>query len=518
MRFPGPDFNKMKRFTSLISIAMAEPAADMQGTGELLAWLEQEPDADAVADLAALQEHVRAHVGRGLGAEARRGLLERFGVRALDISGRFRSQLLAATLPLSRELHAAAVQLSATLLELAAAFGTLAGERRRGVQAADEERLVVRGLTLVGEVYALATMASAPAPAGLWRLAHGLGGGPQAVAGALTAGDAIYRRLLAVAVAQPESLTARELAWLFDFLDADGACGELSVALPQPASAGWWIDPEADAPPLALLRQAPPSGAELWYFSPTPLARALAVRLGRLEAELAEAESSGVAVDAEPFGMQDADLPLGLTRLEIVSLLRRLQVRWMAPPLRELPRRQQQYTVQVCVGLRAIWALGRGVPGQGRVLEWKVLNESPGGYAIINVSGMDEAIAAGGALALRRDASEPWSVCLVRWVRSDGPGQIELGLQVIAVSYQSIQVGFRGGQLQTMAPALALAAMEPVRRHPAILAPAGTYASRRFVFVRETGHLYVAQGRALGLDLQTANIELFQYETDPYPL
>ena len=57
-----------------------------------------------------------------------------------------------------------------------------------------------------------------------------------------------------------------------------------------------------------------------------------------------------------------------------------------------------------------------------------------------------------------------------------------------------------------------------LRVNPVILAPAGTYTSRRFVFVREGPSLYVAQGRALGLDLQTANVEMFQYETDPYAL
>jgi hypothetical protein len=36
--------------------------------------------------------------------------------------------------------------------------------------------------------------------------------------------------------------------------------------------------------------------------------------------------------------------------------------------------------------------------------------------------------------------------------------------------------------------------------------------------VREGGHIYVAQGRVLSLDMQTANIELFQYEIDPYPI
>ena len=66
--------------------------------------------------------------------------------------------------------------------------------------------------------------------------------------------------------------------------------------------------------------------------------------------------------------------------------------------------------------------------------------------------------------------------------------------------------------------AQALPVMEPVRRHPAMLTPAGTYASRRFVFVRDGKGVYVAQARALGLDMQTPGVELFQYEIDPYPI
>jgi hypothetical protein len=30
--------------------------------------------------------------------------------------------------------------------------------------------------------------------------------------------------------------------------------------------------------------------------------------------------------------------------------------------------------------------------------------------------------------------------------------------------------------------------------------------------------VYVAQARALGLDMQTPGVELFQYEIDPYPI
>ena len=72
--------------------------------------------------------------------------------------------------------------------------------------------------------------------------------------------------------------------------------------------------------------------------------------------------------------------------------------------------------------------------------------------------------------------------------------------------------------MQSTTHALILPPLPALRRNQAILAPAGTYASRRFVLVHEGEHLYVAQARVLSLDMQTANVELFQYEIDPYPI
>jgi hypothetical protein len=69
-----------------------------------------------------------------------------------------------------------------------------------------------------------------------------------------------------------------------------------------------------------------------------------------------------------------------------------------------------------------------------------------------------------------------------------------------------------------MTPALMLPPLPAVRQHQALVAPAGTYVSRRFSLVNDGEHLYIAQGRVLGLDMQTASIELFRYEIDPYPI
>ena len=74
-----------------------------------------------------------------------------------------------------------------------------------------------------------------------------------------------------------------------------------------------------------------------------------------------------------------------------------------------------------------------------------------------------------------------------------------------------------GGDVRVAVPALILAPKAALRRNQAILAPAGTYTSRGFSLVHDGERIYVAQARVMSLDMQTANVELFQYEIDPYP-
>jgi hypothetical protein len=147
-----------------------------------------------------------------------------------------------------------------------------------------------------------------------------------------------------------------------------------------------------------------------------------------------------------------------------------------------------------------------------------VLNESAGGYSVMSVAAADCALSAGMPLAVRREGAATWSLCVVRWIRTENPSQAELGLQVVSEGATPVRLGFRSGPVREMVHGLLLPPMGEIRRHQAILAPVGTYTSRRFVFVHEGERLYVAQGRRLSLDLQTASVELFQFEVDPYPI
>jgi hypothetical protein len=221
---------------------------------------------------------------------------------------------------------------------------------------------------------------------------------------------------------------------------------------------------------------------------------------------------TGTSRNGSEFDVGASELPVGLTPGEVLSLLRRLRTRWSSLPVRVEERSHQHYTVQICAGLKAIWGLEYG-HGAMPLDEWTVYNESPSGYAILCVGGKHRAsLVAGMILALRREQSHPWSVCVVRWIRTNSVEQIELGLQVLAQGFTPVLIGFRGTDALT--PALLL---QSKNLRPTLVTTAGAYTSNQFLLVRETANLYVVQAKAIGLDLQTSSIELFQYEVDHYP-
>jgi len=315
-----------------------------------------------------------------------------------------------------------------------------------------------------------------------------------------------YKRLLALATIQPESFTSAELVEVFALVRASADLGELMSGSGEPPGQGWfWVDIAQDSPPVAIVRREPPPVDDLVYFSAASLARAASDRLARRT-------SLGAAAPADP---QDETVD-GARE----AMLRRLRERWAMPPRRTQPRRRSEYTVEVCAGLEEIWLrLVRGEDLSPPPNEWTVQNESPNGFSIIRVSGNGGGLAAGMAIALRRQNTVAWAVCVVRWIRSEQPGQVELGLQLVSQAAIPVRVAFRSGaSARSPVAALVLPPLAGVRRHQAVLAPAGTYAARRFMLVHDSERLYVAQGRLLSLDMQTEAVELFQFEVDPYPI
>lgn len=505
------------------------PASDRR-LSPLIAWLADEPANDCDDELNALHVHVgTARAVLAAGGQIPAELSDVLFVRARDVSDRFRARLLAHSLPLPPVLHDGVVTLVDALLGVAS-FQLEVLNRVGLVSSGLSLERIEQAMRLITETAVVAAMGGIEVPASVWRLANDLlrgvfgpGVGPgfseDAARGVGRAAAALaqYKRLIAISVLQPESMTARELSWLFDYLDVVAGAAELSSRPIQPASAVFWIAMKNGGAPVAQSRKAPRLGDELIYFRALGLARRAGEQIDWLETRIGEAEVVGLERDDDLLEPETSGLPFGLTPVEVLSMLRRMRDGWTMPASRSLPRRPKGYPVQVCQGLREIWRVHRDGRSTKPITEWRVHNESPGGYAIMRVGGVEGVLSAGMALALRRGLGEPWTICIVRWLRNDKADEVELGLQVLAEGCVSVSVGFRGGLSSSPVTALLLPP-HGERRSQAIIVPAGSCTSRRFVLLREGEHLYVAQGRVLSLDMQTANIEFFQFEIDPYPI
>mgnify|MGYP003377819864 CR=1 FL=1 len=176
----------------------------------------------------------------------------------------------------------------------------------------------------------------------------------------------------------------------------------------------------------------PPGHGDLLYCSCQLLARLLGEQVSALE--------SGM-----PAG--NLRLPERAAGQGGIAALKRLQAHWAHPPHRQHSRRHNNFRAQVCVGLNELWRLlehGEAPEGTGAGLphmtEWMVLNESPAGYAVMHVAGEVEGLVPGSVIALRPAPDKSWSICVVRWMKSENPEHIELGLELVAPAARSVQL------------------------------------------------------------------------------
>ncbi|GAB4056631.1 hypothetical protein [Uliginosibacterium sediminicola] len=494
----------------------AEDLPEPAPADDIIQWLTAPMSGDLHAQTEALAQHLDTLHEPGISRAQFHRCIELFYSRALQLSGNVRDALRGAQLPLSTEWQTSSARLTASLLQIAEGFGQVLAEAGRTAlrtRGRLNETASARALRLLFEYYIISCQAGREPELLIWRRAHELyelshsenDSAPEESSPAETS-LFNYKRLLALGTLDPHSLSAGELDWSAEFITR--TCGLLNLqdTAPEPLDSTWyWIDLLKGAEPQACARRAPPELTRLLFFSSLPLARRASELLSRHEGgrKTPELERSERLPGVHP-----------------ASLLSNLRQRWHAAPKREYPRRAQSYRIEACVGLAGIWQLLRRGSEAAPLSSWEVVNESPGGYAIMLVRGAGPGLSAGAAVALRRTAEEVWSICVVRWLRSEGPDQIEMGLQIVSHGAAPVQVGFRNGDVRRapMVDALVLPVLPVLRQHQAVLAPAGTYTSRRFSLVSDVDRLYVAQGRLLSLDMQTASIELFQFEIDPYPL
>lgn len=503
-----------------------DPTVSSPALDSALAWLGQPAAEDPLRDLVPLRNHLAAVDDMGVAPLQLLRILELFQPRINAVNAALKPLLRAASLPVDRRLRTISQGLLDVHGGIAAAYGKIMREvdcRRLQSLHRNPTSLGALAIGNLAQQMEVALLISSPVPPDMWRNAQWIyhwtmtetphdSTLPEGANAVLR----LFKTMLALAAAQPESFTPAELDFLLGYLREYADQVEFAEAPPAggQAETWYWINDGRDQPPGAVVRRPPPADGRNVCFS--------CRELGLAALEQLKQPGAGESPQApEP----DARAATPALR----QALRRAAGRWVSPPKRHMSRRGSNSRVQVCTDLAALWRHQRGdarpiADAVGiTASDWMMLNESPGGLAIMHVSGNIGGIAAGAALAVQPAADQPWGLCLVRWARSNNPEHLELGLELIAAAAEAVRLVRHDGGGGDLSDAAATAAfrlppLATARRGEALLATPCVHRSGTFTLVSENDdRIQLTDCSPGNLLLQTASVELFEFTRDFSP-
>ena len=463
---------------------------------EILDWLGTKSE-DPLDDLIPLRRHLRAVVGMRLQPRVLLRLLDLFEPRIARVHKLVFPLLLDASTPLPRnlrilsqslvDLHGNLAEGFLHVLQHAVGDGFQRPKRRR-------DTLATRALHSLRRQYELSLRAASGTPVGFWKQMNRLllnhQQGPDSYLDSPTLQT--LHLLLAVHAAQAEALTPREQEFLWRHAEHLAAQVELSTTAPKKTDAWLWVDTKDERAPTPANRRAPPVADGLLFYSCRALGKLTQASLDNLTAPR-------------------------MWR----NVLHHAAKRWLNPPQRRHNRRRGSYRIEVCPRLSTLWSLLNGdLTGQAAVQainEWQVMNDSPAGYAAMHIAGDMPGLLAGSVLGIRRDEKEPWSLCIVRWVRSENPEHLEMGLEVLAPHAKAVRIA-TASRSSAPIPALLLPPISGIGRGETLLTDRGAYETGNIALLQEeAGKLQVVECKPMPLVTQTSSIELFEFERIQHP-
>ncbi|HQR02873.1 MAG: hypothetical protein JSR19_10795 [Proteobacteria bacterium] len=473
----------------------------MAVTENMESWLAQGMPEDVLRALVPLRHHLYAGADIAPPLEqAARNLLDQ-RVRLIDAE--VRTLLLDTALPLPRRLHVLARTWS-EMLGLYFAGMPLGSDTE---ESSTDSAMATLALDVLLRQLRVNLYAFSSPPQDLWSriflVCRAAGEGPVAVTIPAALGA-----LLALGTVRPEQFTPRELAFLAEVAQVEGEAVAISDRPPDAtgaANAWFWIDAEQGRSAVALTRRVPSTESRVIYFCCAELGRRIGACIEQLE--------SGTPAAALGY-------PRLANRPEYLAVLRRARDQWLVPAVRHLPRRRQGDRVRVCVRLGELWeALNRHEvvdADSGSISEWMVLNENAAGFALMHLQGAVRGVVAGGALGIKERDDGHWSVWIVRWVRSDHPEHLELGLELLAPRSRAVHVCHEGGDRE-MVPALLLSVGSMTHMTEALLVSRGGLGERlgeNFSLVDGTdGRVRLSTCRVTALRQQTSSIDVLEFES-----
>jgi hypothetical protein len=142
---------------------------------------------------------------------------------------------------------------------------------------------------------------------------------------------------------------------------------------------------------------------------------------------------------------------------------------------------------------------------------WEQTDESAGGYALAKTGAHDETVRVGDLLASRASGSAgKWEIGVVRWVRTTGPDNIELGVQRLAPDASAVAVMPLEEAQDRYLLALALPEVRAMKQPATLVTPRGFYKPGRVLYL-DNG-FRTRQIKASKLVELSGAFERFQYE------
>ena len=485
---------------------------------QALDWLAEPPHEDPLLDLVPLRNHVATIRALGLPVLHRLKIKELLQQRAERIDEALYPMLLDVKLPLPLHLGTIAqglIGLRAELGETWLKVAEIADPREIARVHRSQAHICLQGLHNLSRQFITSLLVAVPAPLGFWRNAQALyhcarnSVDPAATVPAeVSAIEAKFKAILALAAAQPEGLTPREIVFLADYLEPHAASAQIDLITPEGLDDWFWLDANLDQPPVRLERLRPESECCLYF------------RLDRL-ASLAAQHLAQLNDGVPPASL---GLPLQAAGADYRNALERARQIWSSPKRRNFNRRPQSIPVDVCTQLSSLWTALKSdleTEPNSSVCQmthsnWTLLNEGPSGYAVVHVIGEVTGIVPGSAVGLRTGTGAAWQICLVRWARSNNSSHVELGLEVLAPSAIPVRIQtMKRRNPEPPIPALLLPALPGLNRCEAILSGRGDYNARPFTLLQEQNDsLQIVECIPQRSMIETASIEVFEFERD----
>ena len=454
-------------------------------------------------------------------------LLELFRYPVSQLSLEFTKQYIGLPLPLSEKHRSVAEQNRQFQLELANGYkrvvlglASAPGAREQALQVLAIER-AIRCLT---NALAVSYQTYSPCPQGAWKEIHALHAHAESLglsetgvedsfnkAAPTCSVSHAYKQALLLDFSDPYHLPPRMVDWTHHYLDRWAPLAQLTAATSAYSpTCQFLIDQHNDHAGIAYTAGTVPEDPPRYRLLNTiELARQVHAQL----TQLANGEMPPAEGLRENFFQECGQ-----------DLLRRLVSAWGVNPQRAFRRSQAaNRRVEIAIGMDRInyWINGgkkfvvsstfvgpvpqrtqlasesirqKDIKIPGRELStWDVHDESAGGLSL-SKGGLIQLHIQVGDLLITRTPGEgnPWSVGAIRWVRSTGTSNIEIGIQHLAPSADPVVIKTvnADGKESDFLPALLLPEIKPLKQPQTLVTHRGVFRPDTGVFMDNGCRLY----------------------------